>query len=78
MISLICNHTVGHATQSTRQKLSSLANQCPTPMRGSHKDVLQMEKKSDTRDEGKVCVQFATRNSMQANNYAALSLEPGT
>ena len=47
-------------------------------MRGSHKDVLQMEKKWDTRDEGKVCVQFATRNSMQANNYAALSLEPGT
>ena len=48
--------------KSTREKLSSLANQFPTPMCGSYKDVLLMEK-SETREEGKACVQFAICNS---------------
>lgn len=46
---------MGHETQFTREKLSSLANQFSTHMHGSHKDVPLMEK-SDTNEEGTVNV----------------------
>lgn len=55
VIALIFNHTMGHETQFTREKLSSLANQFSTHMLGSHKDVPLMEK-SDTNEEGTVNV----------------------
>lgn len=49
MTSLMFNHAIGHETQSTREKLSSLANPFPTLMHGSNKDVLLMENQTQMR-----------------------------
>lgn len=70
MIFLICIHIVGHETQPTAEKLSSLTNQFLTPMSGSHKDV-QVIGKSYSNDERTCFVCYTSQaNSLPEGVYA--------